>query len=266
MKLESTNENDQRVNYWPWVSVFLAVSPVIGYFAAYLYESEFFKYFGIPLQFMVLDWANLIVGMISVLTFSYFLLVAISLPKILQYARIKTGILMNEFIWLGSLLLFVTLYILRYSLIFPYLWILYILPFYFAIQEFLIPIILQRKTDGFRAKLVEQKRLDNKKIRENNPRWMLKYGSIIAFSMITFVIICMTAMGEGRLNAVTKDEFLVLSNDPSSVVLKAYKDYLICAPFNADNRTIVKDFTIIPITQPSGITLRLEKLGQLKPQ
>ena len=84
--------------------------------------------------------------------------------------------------------------------------------------------------------------------------------------MIAVVIVCMTALGEGRRSAITQYEFLVLSNYPSSVVLKAYKDYLICAPFNADNRTIVKDFTIIPITQPSGITLRLEKLGQLKPQ
>src|SRR4030043_140396 len=144
MKSESTNENDQNINYWPWVSVFLAVSPIIGYFGAYLYESQFFTYFGIPLQFMVLDWTNLIVGIISFLSFSYFLIMVFSLPAILQHARIRTGILLNKFIWLGSLFLFVTLYIMQYSLVFPYLWIIYILPFFFVIQEFLVPIISQR--------------------------------------------------------------------------------------------------------------------------
>lgn len=262
----ATNDNELKSNYWPWVSVFLAVSPIIGYFVAYLYESQYFSHFGIPFQFMVIDWTDLIKGMFSFLSFALILLIVVCFPIILQYSRIRTGIILNRFIWLGCLFLFVTLYYLHYSAVFGYLWISYILPLLFIIQEFIVPYFAQSKIKGFRAKLIEQSKIDAKKFYENNPEWAVKYGKLISILMIVVFIICLTALSEGKRAVINQDEFLVSDNYPSSVILKAYKDYLICAPVNKENHTIIKDFTIIPITQPLGIELRLEKLGTLKPQ
>ncbi len=266
MKSESKNEDNQSINYWPWVSLLLAVSPAIGYFAAYLYELEYFRYFGIPSEFIVLDWTNLLAGVLTFVTFSYFLLLVFILPDLLQTSGVQiTGIIRRRLIWISSVFLFVTLLVLQYSVSMPYIWVFYLIPLCFTVQIFVIPFISQRKMHGYRAKLIEHAKKIAKRADET-PKWLKKYEKLIVFSSIAAIILILTAFLEGERVAVTKYEFLILRDYPRMVVLKAYKDYLICAPINADNRTFSRSFTIFPVINESGITLRPEKIGPLKPE
>ena len=122
------------------------MSPAIGYFAVYLYELQYFRYFGIPSEFIVIDWTNLLAGVGTFITFSFLLFIVFIGPDFLRASGVQiTGIIRRRLFWVGSSFVFVTLLVLQYSVSMPYIWIFYIIPLFSTSQIFVVQVISQRK-------------------------------------------------------------------------------------------------------------------------
>jgi hypothetical protein len=260
------SDKPKEVNYWAFIGVLVAISPAIGYFIAFLYEQAYFGYFGIPSDFIIIDWAHVLSGMVSLITFSSVLFIIIMFPAILRTTGIKIkSIIGDRLIWIACLLVFVIMLSLQYYTNAPYIYILYVLPLLFCLQFFVLPLISKRNVSGYETKLLEQDKTDAKKYHDNNPEWIRRYAPLINYSIMLLFIVVFTAILQGRQDAVIQKEFLVFTGSPNTVVLNATQNQLICVELNPDKKTYDDVFTIKALSTDSGTTLQLNSIGPLKP-
>jgi len=255
------------INYWAFIGVIIAISPAIGYLLAFCYEQEYFWYFKIPSELMIIDWTKLLLGMVSFLSVSSVLFIIIVLPDIIMNSWFKTnGVIAKHLIWVGSLLIFATIICLRYFVSDPKIWLFYVLPLFFLIRYFIFPLFSQKKINGYEAKLLEQDKIGTAKYNINNPEGIKKYQTLILYSLMLLVIIFIVAMLQGLKDATTRKDFLVFSDSPNIVVLNTTQNQFICVELNPDKVSYDEVFTILPLLKDSGTTIQLSSIGPLKPQ
>jgi len=67
----------------------------------------------------------------------------------------------------------------------------------------------------------------------------------------------------GRAIALNQSEFLVITTSSEMVVLRAYGDKLLCAPFDRTKKEVKRTFSILKIAEDSNLKLSLEEVGPL---
>lgn len=89
-------------------------------------------------------------------------------------------------------------------------------------------------------------------------------GGTIFKAMVTVLLVIAISLGFvfGRVDAMSKQEYLVANTEPESVVLQIYEDTLITAPLDRVAKTVQKSFTVRKIGD-SRLELSVEKVGPL---
>jgi hypothetical protein len=129
-------------------------------------------------------------------------------------------------------------------------------------SEFMLPLITKRKIHGYRQKLIEQDKSDSKPLL-NLPDFLSKHFSTILVIAVSLMILFSIAGMEGERVATTKEDFLIPSSHPQSIILKTYRDYLICAELNINTRSIKPGFFFIKLGDDPNLKLISHKLGPL---
>ena len=129
-------------------------------------------------------------------------------------------------------------------------------------------------TKGWRQRLEEQ---DKRKHRDALLDFLMRnVGRLVIVAFTVAFLILFESFFVGNITAIYQDDFLVPSDNASSLALKAYSDNaslvvlrvygdeLICAPLNADNRTVAASFFIVKLDDQPRPVLNLEHIGRLK--
>ena len=74
----------QERNYWLLGSLTLAALPAIGYALAFVYENRFCEVFGIPKDFVVINWTSLLIAMGGILGYSLVIFALIQTPYLIR--------------------------------------------------------------------------------------------------------------------------------------------------------------------------------------
>jgi len=225
-------------NLWVSQGIVVAAVPLIGYAMAFLYEVGFCGEFGIPLEFISVNLTTVFIAVGTLL-----LVVAISLFYVVLVMNLAVAIifwgLWYELIMVAFLFAF------------------------FVFWIFVSPWITQK--EGAYIKRVEaQRKVDSqaKTIIDYVIRYIGWGNSFVIFLVLFFVALSYIA---GISHAKKQTEFLIPSTYPNSVVLRVYGDNMICAPFNAENKEVQRDFFIIKMGDDSRLILKPEGIGPLTP-
>jgi len=248
-------------NLWVSQGIVVAAVPLIGYAMAFLYEVGFCGEFGIPLEFISVNLTTVFIAVGTLLLVVAIIFYVISL--LMMIPEPKHPVIR----WQLSLFYVVLVMNLAVAIIFWGLWYeLIMVAFLFAFFVFWIfvsPWITQK--EGAYIKRVEaQRKVDSqaKTIIDYVIRYIGWGNSFVIFLVLFFVALSYIA---GISHAKKQTEFLIPSTYPNSVVLRVYGDNMICAPFNAENKEVQRDFFIIKMGDDSRLILKPEGIGPLTP-
>jgi hypothetical protein len=134
---------------------------------------------------------------------------------------------------------------------------------FFAILDFIFPLILQRGKGSYRDKLTAQAEAE-----ENNRTigrlLNARFGNVGVTTLLIIMYGLSLAYAAGRAHGEQQEEFLVIDQSPEVVVLRIYGEYLITAPVDRSTKEVEKKFVILKLSDNSPTSLTLEKVGPLK--
>lgn len=269
-------------DYLAWLGILITVGPALGYSMAFLREWGFCTYFKIPADFIQLDTTHTLVAVgqglgLAVIVLAYLLWYYVSdvapgskgldpqkrrfyfgliILACAAYLCVVSGLKLNEaLIWWILLVVLVSIIIV------------------FVIELVWISISL-RKTPGLRQKLDER---DKHAPRDALFDFLVQnIGRSVVLVLFLTGAILVVSFSIGRMTAVNQEDFLLPSDNTSSVVLSSYSDNtslvvlrvygdeLICAPLSTDNQSIEPSFFIVKLDDEPRPVLNLEHLGQLR--
>ena len=253
---------------WPgWATGALAVSAAsaLSYFCAYAYEVGYTSFFEIPKEFIVVDVGS-VLALLWVLGGILFLAMqgmnAFNLLHFLgvphqnpQIFRSIQRVLPPVVIMLGLMGLGWNLQWIRWtflSVIAITLWL-----------EFGFPLITQRKTKGYSAKLDAQEDTESHFVLPTD-----QTVNRLGRTRLTLAIVAIALPGgaylKGGSDAAGQRNFTIPASLPGNVVLRKYGDYLICAPYDSSMRQVDRAFSILKLSADAPLTLRTARLGPLK--
>jgi len=250
-----------------WHGILVVIGPAIGYGIAFIREWSYCNYFGIPSEFIKLDMTNIIIAVVEGI--GLVLIVAFLLYVYRYYEkRTKEGLgpIKRRLMMIGLLGTMWVYFGIRYS---DWIWwvvglagvILFTL--LLIVFPFIIHSIRHKKFEGFRKKLEEEDKIpwkDADLFDDINNRIGFPVYPLI---FIVFLLFLAPYLG-GSLQASNKQDFLIPSTNPNSVVLKIYGDNLVCAPFDAETNIVEKSFFILNVNDEPRPLLELTRIGRLK--
>lgn len=127
--------------------------------------------------------------------------------------------------------------------------------------QFIFPLITQRG-GTYLDKLEAQEKTENQ-FTDSYVILRNRFGNDSLLIIIAFLVGLSTALSAGTAEAIKQENFLVTNTTPELVVLRIYGDDLICVPFDRNTGEIEQNFTVLKKTGESGLSLKLENLGQL---
>ena len=83
--MENTATDEKRSSLW-WLSLAIPLIPTIGaigYLMAYIYEWQFCNAFGIPKEFIAINWNNILIACIVIVSLTVALLAINFIPLVL---------------------------------------------------------------------------------------------------------------------------------------------------------------------------------------
>lgn len=256
-----------------WIAPVIAVVlPAVGYGAAFLYEGAFFNAFTIPEDLIQIEITRVLVATSTLIM----ILGAMALASyfcVLPLSR-RSG---NPIYGSLARLVAYSVAVLPLILLFRHIWQVWVWVWLGLVSAWLVlefiptPAKQVKRSRSFRSIISKQEEAQPQQTMQG-PTMLSPHSSggisvgrivvYIAFAIITIVWISDAA---GRASAMMKDEFVVLSGPHESVVLRIYEDKMICAPLNREKEEIETNFFILKPGDDPTITLKLEKVGPLKP-
>jgi len=262
-KTTKSRVSEEGKSQWAWQVIVVTAIPVLGYTLAFIHEAAFCDVFSIPREFIILDWISIITSIGGVLISSFLILWIMLIPALLSRFRNKRlGPIARRFTMLITLLLILLLITTTYLSFLPYFPFLLAFLLYFAILDFLGPLITQKGILGYRNKLEAQDKHDAESITKFP---FVKQVGKVGLTIVFFILLLFSlSYLDGRDSAMRQEEFLVPSTYQESVVLRIYGDKLICAPIDRERHQIVKGFFLIRLGDDSNLVLIPQKVGPLK--
>jgi len=240
----------------------VACSPALAYLFAFTYEAGFAKVFKIPLSFIELNLTTVfvvasavgIVLVILLLFINYLYAFVVTPFRQKKYLIPRICASFTMFIWFFAKFLFFG----------PLLWKQWIgslLTLIFVVMFFfLIPLITQGSKRSYLEKL--------KAHGAGAPETLVSHISMHGGWRFVFYLYCLWLLVDlmgaaGQAKAMRQKEFFVPSASPDTVVLRIYRENLICAPFNKEGRTVQRSLIIHKLVESPPLTLRVEEVGPL---
>jgi hypothetical protein len=243
--------------------ILIASIPVIGYWCAFLYELGYNTYFGIPSFFVEVGLVPTMVAILSLCSFFafiymyaevIFMTVFRGLPAPLKSSFLVICLVCSivvGFAIIGRLTFseFVTSSIPIIAVI--------------CFLEFFFPLITQRKTKGYLAKLEAQ---NTTELSVNSLLNVVarKIGRNFFAGLYFFYLFSLLAYFAGGFNAKFQREFMVLSGTPELVVLKKYDSNFVAANFDRLSKTVSTEYVLLPVDKSLG-QFKIERIGPLSP-
>jgi len=248
--------------------IFAALMPIFGYLIAYRYETGFAEEFDIPSSLVVVDLSKTL-RVTGILIFLYIL--------ILGFLDIRIQVGKSE----NAIIRSIGRFLIPLFLLFGYIVLqgtsgLYVIPWGIIIAltlivEFVLPLVRERKTKGYKKKLEKQEeglyQRDNSFISrmikgKEDDSGLFRYAFVVLILISIFYINLF-----GSSEAKQKTKFLVIKSSPELVVLREYSQIFICAEFDRKNRTVQNVFYLksFDFIAEQGLKMELEILGQLRP-
>lgn len=247
-----------------WVSegLIIAAIPVVAYMITFSYETGFAGFFGIPREFIALNFTSVFI-----------------------VAGALLGVLFFLFLWTETFFLFpskgilyrTSLRLLPLFLLLPVLFILYgnywrkwigpaIIMLIFALIAYGAPLITQRDVKGYSKKLEAEEEKDRQdRVETPFDQAIRLLGGKNAMTLIMILwLLLVISNNAGDAAALKQEEFLVANTSPEMVVLRIYGDHLICAPFDRATKEVQRSFIVLKVADDPQLMLRLEKVGPLR--
>jgi hypothetical protein len=257
------NSTEEKKDKWLTEGIIIALIPVLGYALAYIHEFAFCDIFGIPKEFIIVNWPSIITSIGRIIVLSLVIIGIILLPAFIQKTGgTKMGPIARRLVTYIPLLLASFFLVMGYSFIL--LEFLSILAFllYFAILDFLGPCWTQRSIKGYRNRLDAQDKRDAEVM--GKITFLGKIGRAGATLIVFIILLLGLSYLDGRDNAVTQEEFLVPSTYQESAVLRVYGDRLVCAPLDREKHQVSREFFFINIGDNPNLILTPQIIGPLK--
>lgn len=258
------NQTEEKKSKWMTQGIIVALIPVLGYALAYIHEIAFCDTFGIPKEFIILNWPSIIVSIGRIIVFSLVIIGVLLLPAFIQKTRgKKTGPIGRRIITYLVLFLVFFFLVMTYSftvLEFSFIFAFFLL--YFAILDFFGPCWTQKDIKGYRNKLDAQDKRDAEVM--GKITFISKIGRPGLTLIVFIALLPILSYLDGRDNAVTQKEFLVPSIRQESAVLRVYGDRLVCAPLDKEKREVTREFFFINIGDDPNLILTPQTIGPLK--
>lgn len=246
---------------WLTEGLLIAAAPAAAYVLALNYISGYASYFQIPMEFLSLNVTTMFVVGGKILSLAFLVYLFVLLP--FHFLPAGDSPLLHRILailpWAALLYIQVMFFGRRWhewrSTLFLFLFI--------AADFFLLPLIHRDKT-SYMEKLREENRrfhavrltVAHQLLTSDRSRRIFTYGIWIWFSLTA-------AQNAGRFEAMWKKEFLVPASRPESVVLCAYGDYMILAPFDKRTGEVARSFSILKKENGDPQLLQWESVGPL---
>ena len=246
-------------------ALWLAGIPVTAYLAVYSYYSGYFSVFSLPrllIEFNLVEvfFVSGVILAVAFLVFFYGNLAfsAVSgLPGILA-KRLRRGIVIFV-VFLGTMLVVQSPRYLRSLHWFVLAGILFV-----VVTELVLPLMTERRVKGYLNKLeaaevAREKAEKDKTLRGPPEKLLILMGPWLGAAV--FLLFCV--YGLGKYQAVTRKDYYVTDETPTSVILWMGRERAISARFNPDTRILSSEFTVLELSQLPR-TLRYEEVGPLE--
>lgn len=240
----------------------IAGVPVAGYWFAFLYDLGYCRYFDILAWFIDVGILNVFVSTVGLLGLlalvslyaNPLFMILRRLPAALRSAFLRIAI---PFAFIAGYALVGRLMLCQFVLLFtPFVVLLLFL-------EFIFPLITQRGTRGYLAKLdaqnvtePEHHTLVDAMVRSIGRERSLFFYLIFVFSFVAYFA--------GGYNAKAQTDFIVLTGSTELVVLKTYKASFLAAKFDRVARSVSPQYTVIP-ADTQLFQFKFERVGRLLP-
>lgn len=256
---------------WRWLALIIAVSPILaalGYGITYLYEWGYCNVFRIPMGFIQISPANVLLAGGAVLgvgvLITFVLGMAYFAPS--QSWFKKLGPVWRRLTVSLPFLSIPLIYMIRWPLIWPEALMLFIMTSYFPAILLLGPLFGPKNAKSYRERLQAQSEM----MRTSTEARLIDIierlvGKNTIPILVLIGMLLTTCYVAGRGDAMNQKDFLLPSTYPQSVVLRIYGDNLVCAPFEKDTKLVAPSFFIIhPDDDPKPV-LTWTKVGPLRP-
>ncbi len=248
--------------------ILLALAPALSYFLAFYYEKGFAQYFDIPINFIqvsfidVIVFASIVLGAIGLFTvFMNPFVIFIQTVKVHPVIRVALLRL------LPPIMFFIIIFFLFGYSNRKYWGGALAVVIFFALLEFVMPLLARRNVSGYINKWVAQEEFDQE-FDESHPDifGLIKrhYGQRLLLIMLGIFLSTALAEQAGLTKAVNQDEFLVLNTSPEMVVLRVYGDRMIAASFNRKTQEVESKFVIKVLGEDDNLVISPEDVGSLK--
>jgi hypothetical protein len=253
------NNGKKGAMFWDLIPIplFLAFISAASYLLAFYFEKGYFDAFGIPSDLIdvqlntVLLFVAISIGLLTFL-FPMLNLLIIVLSNYVHPALARAVLPIACVFLLILILIYIQFPVSSWAI-----WIALLV--FFSFLQLVFPLLTQRNTRGYYAKLIAQEEHESKITSLSNiskdphvGTMMLFVGLVLIGTSIAWFI--------GQSQAINKTSYLSLASDPDMLVVRAYSDRVILVRFDEKTDAWLSEFEILP-TDSSGIRLRERNLS-----
>lgn len=255
------NERPTRDFSWKNFGVSEAVGltgvPALAYAMAFLYEMAYCWHFDIPLHFIQLSTAQVLVVAVTLFLGLWPLFAIINLlastigrTKLTTHRQLQVARAIVVGLVLGAIALLVQpsfielLFVVGVGAVIGFL-------------DFGFPLIFQREKATYEEKLAAQDAIETSTFSIFDALTVLPVaGRFVAIGAV-LLLMCSYFHGVGVASRQTK--FMVAVSHPDMIVLRQYGDNFILAKFDRETKKVQREFAVLPVSSDTRLTL--EKLG-----
>jgi hypothetical protein len=237
------------------IGVIAGFTTLGAYLTAFMYEWGFTSHFGIPRQFITLDWTTVLISAVAVLAVLGFIFLSVNF--VYGFSFLFKGAARTALIRTVAMAVFVTpLFLLASGWRW---WFTGALPLLWAFLEFGYPYIAYRGKGTY----VQRLELSQQAGIYSAPSLLDRIPQRLFLLLILLAWVIWLAYSKGTYDASHKTEFLVVNTTPEAVVLRPYHDHLVCAYFDRETKEVSREYFVLKTAGDPQIILTPEQVGSL---
>ena len=245
--------------------LFLAAAPLAGYAIAFSYEAGFAAHFGVPLDLVSLDLTKVLLAIAGLLSLGWFLFFVFNPVSILLGAAEWPAPIRERVQNAFTLVVFIAAALHVYGPSNALLGGVVLVMLGMTFFHYVFPLITQRKTRGYLAKLTAQDELENRQVSVSP----IVRSAVQAVGPLGFVLLACTALAGyvafslGQAKAERSEWFYCCSDTTNTVLVRAYGSSLVGVRFDPTTRRLTGQLVLGTRGEGQWQTLTWKRVGPL---
>jgi hypothetical protein len=259
--VEAADHTEGRRGLSP--ALLIAGTPLVGYALAYAHERGATSVYHIPSQFIAVDIASALAAALSVFLAALAGMSTVNLLYVFFPTRASPAIQVRA-LFLGlAIVVFVILNLTYQGHWLEWIWIPVSMVGFVGLLS-VVPLITERKTKGYRAKLQAAHERSETSGREPDVyNWLSSVVGHGKFLLVAGLLLALAlAYATGRASSFRARDHLVIKGPRPLVVLRTYGHTVIAARFDPAGQCITGEFRIFDLSR-EALTATREHLGDL---